>query len=158
MGVKLTSSLALLKFGFPGMKNEGTYMTTLFIKEKYREKCKVLPSRIYCNRALAPRLEGVFEALYVAKKLSSIKSWNGCYVVRKKRTNDTYSLHSWGLAVDINMTDMDGDGDIDNTLGGEVVMDMFLVKTFEENGFNWGGRWGGKGVDGMHFELSADHI
>jgi hypothetical protein len=54
------------------------------------------------------------------------------------------SLHSWGLAVDLNA--------FENGLGKEPKLSPGFVKCFTDAGFDWGGTW--KRKDGMHFELA----
>jgi len=56
------------------------------------------------------------------------------------------SLHSWGIAVDINAgSNLEGDTpSADNR--------KLWEKAFKPAGFQWGGNW--KAVDGMHFELA----
>ncbi len=104
----------------------------------------VFPSRIYCNKDL---LKPLYEALsnVVSKNLQEqIKTWDGCFNIRKKRGLNSLSLHSFGIAIDINATW--------NQLGKEPTMSPELVKCFTDAGFDWGGTW--KRKDGMHFQLS----
>jgi hypothetical protein len=54
------------------------------------------------------------------------------------------SLHSWGLAIDINAAT--------NRFGGKPTMSAELVKCFTDAGFDWGGVW--SNPDGMHFQLA----
>jgi hypothetical protein len=55
------------------------------------------------------------------------------------------SLHSWGIAVDVNA--------FENGLGKDPKLSKAFVKCFTDAGFNWGGVW--RRRDGMHFELAA---
>jgi hypothetical protein len=54
------------------------------------------------------------------------------------------SLHSWGIAVDVNA--------FSNGLGKEPTLSAGFVKCFTDAGFDWGGVW--KRKDGMHFQLA----
>jgi hypothetical protein len=77
--------------------------------------------------------------------IDELKTWDGCFNVRKKRGLKSMSLHSWGIAIDINATW--------NGLGKEPTMSNRLVKCFTDCGFEWGGTWTRK--DGMHFQLRS---
>lgn len=52
------------------------------------------------------------------------------------------SLHSWGIACDINWSQ--------NRYGTDGNMHPDIISAFEKHGFSWGGRW--KTKDPMHFE------
>jgi hypothetical protein len=54
------------------------------------------------------------------------------------------SLHSWGLAIDVNA--------FENGLNQTPKLSAGFVKCFTDAGFDWGGTWQRK--DGMHFQLS----
>jgi hypothetical protein len=54
------------------------------------------------------------------------------------------SLHSWGIAIDVNA--------FENGLGQTPKLSAGFVKCFTDNGFDWGGVW--KRLDSMHFQLS----
>ena len=54
------------------------------------------------------------------------------------------SLHSWGIAIDVNA--------FENGLHQEPRLSAGFVKCFTDAGFIWGGNWRRK--DGMHFELA----
>lgn len=104
-----------------------------------------LPSRVYCNKYLrAPLLQALTNV--ADRKLSDqIITYDGCFQIRKQRGSFfADSLHSWGLAVDINAAW--------NRLGAKPTMSPELVKCFTDAGFEWGGGW--RRPDGMHFQLA----
>lgn len=104
----------------------------------------VIPRRIYCNQDLVVPLSLALEHLRAAGLASVIKTWDGCFNIRKSKGHRlTWSLHAWGLAVDIDAAW--------NRYGRPPTMDSRIVECFEGAGFEWGGRW--KTPDGMHFQL-----
>ena len=104
----------------------------------------VIPRRLYCNKDLVGPLTNAFKSLIATGKVSELKTWDGCFNIRKKRGLNSMSLHSWGIAIDVNAAW--------NGLGKEPVLSPEFVKCFTDNGFDWGGTW--KRKDGMHFQLS----
>ena len=77
--------------------------------------------------------------------ISQLKTWNGCFNVRKKVGASSQSLHSWGIAIDINAAW--------NAFGKTPTMSPELVQCFKDAGFEWGGDWKTT-KDGMHFQLA----
>ena len=55
------------------------------------------------------------------------------------------SLHSWGVAIDVNAAW--------NPMGKEPKLSQGFVKCFKDAGFDWGGDW--DYPDGMHFQLKS---
>lgn len=108
----------------------------------------VIPKKIYCSRHMMLPLEDAFHNLISTGLVSELKTWDGCFNIRNKRGGTTYSLHAWGLAIDINAAW--------NTFGGKPSLSKEFVKCFTDEGFIWGGEW--KTKDGMHFELSKEVI
>ena len=72
----------------------------------------------------------------------------GAYNCRKIRGSERWSVHSWGLAIDVNWNT--------NPMGAPLRTDMpaWFYETMEKYGFTWGGRWT-KRPDAMHFEFHA---
>jgi hypothetical protein len=103
----------------------------------------VIPKRIYCNKDLVEPLKKAFQSLIATGHVKELKTWDGCFNIRKKRGLSSMSLHSWGVAVDVNA--------FENGLGQEPKLSQGFVKCFTDNGFEWGGLW--KRKDPMHFEL-----
>jgi D-alanyl-D-alanine carboxypeptidase len=104
----------------------------------------VIPKRVYCNKDLIPPLTQAFKNLIATGYVKELKTWDGCFNVRNIRGRTTQSLHSWGIAIDINAAW--------NQLGKQPTLSAGFVKCFTDAGFDWGGVWQRK--DGMHFELA----
>lgn len=106
----------------------------------------VIPKRIYCNRDMVEPLTNAFNALIISGAVNELKTWDGCFNIRRKRGSGTPSLHSWGVAIDVNAAW--------NGFGKTPKLSSQFVKCFTSNGFDWGGEWGVP--DGMHFQLKRD--
>lgn len=111
----------------------------------------VLPKRVYCNKLLVTPLEKAFNNIISRGLINEVKSWDGCFNIRNKKGGSTFSLHAWGLAIDINAAW--------NGFNKKPQMSASLVACFTDAGFEWGGNWGKgaatkwRGCDGMHFQL-----
>lgn len=137
----ITSKDCLAKYGVPEMESN---MTLVLLPERLRFN-KVLPQRIYCNKDMRYPLIMALQLIQDRNLGPLIESWNGCFNIRMKRGNlQSYSLHAWGIAIDINAEK--------NGYGCKPLMDCRLVRCFTDAGFEWGGFW--KIPDGMHFQLT----
>ena len=136
----VTSAQALKKYGDP-TKESGM---TLWDVPKELE-IGVLPKRLYCNKDMILPLTKAFKNLISTGCVKELKTWDGCFNIRKKRGLASMSLHSWGIAIDVNAAW--------NGLGKTPVLSAGFVKCFTDSGFEWGGNWTSK--DGMHFELAS---
>lgn len=105
----------------------------------------VIPKRIYCNKDMVSPLTAAFKALIATGCVTELKTWDGCFNIRKKRGLASMSLHSWAIAIDVNA--------FENGLGQTPKLSKLFVSCFTNNGFDWGGAWKSR-VDGMHFQLS----
>lgn len=103
-----------------------------------------IPKKVYCNKDMVKPLEKAFKNIVDRKLVSELKTWDGCFNIRRKRGASSASLHSWGVAIDINAAW--------NGFGKKPTMSKELVACFKEAGFDWGGDW--SKPDGMHFQLS----
>lgn len=103
-----------------------------------------IPKKIYCNRDMVTPLSNAFQNLITRGFVSELKTWDGCFNIRKKRGLSSMSLHSWGIAIDVNA--------FENGLNQTPKLSAGFVKCFTDAGFDWGGSWTRK--DGMHFQLS----
>jgi len=105
----------------------------------------VIPKKIYCNRDLVQSLQRALRNIIQRNLVRELKTWDGCFNIRKKRGARTPSLHSWGIAIDINAAW--------NGFGKTPTMSSALVACFKDAGFDWGGDW--SKPDGMHFQLKS---
>ena len=90
-------------------------------------------------------LTKAFENLIRTDAVRELKTFDGCFNIRKKRGLSSMSLHSWGIAIDVNA--------FENQLNQTPKLSARFVKCFTDAGFDWGGSWQRK--DGMHFQLST---
>lgn len=138
----VTSKQCLKKYGEPSPSNPHLVLwdvpTSLEIG--------VIPKRIYCNKDLVGPLQQAFENLIATGYVSELKTWDGCFNIRKKRGLSSMSLHSWAIAVDVNA--------FENGLGKTPKLSPGFVKCFKDAGFDWGGDWTTR-KDGMHFQLAT---
>jgi len=104
----------------------------------------VIPKRLYCNRDMVGPLKDAFFKLILTGCVDELKTWDGCFNIRNKRNGGTPSLHSWGVAIDVNAAW--------NRMGKEPTLSPEFVQCFKDAGFDWGGDWRVK--DGMHFQLA----
>lgn len=135
----VTSNQALKKYGAPELERNMVLWNVPANLE-----IGVIPKRIYCNRDMVEPLTKAFINLISRGHVSELRTWDGCFNIRNKRGLNSASLHSWGIAIDVNAAW--------NGLGKEPTLTEGFVKCFTDAGFDWGGTW--KRKDGMHFQLA----
>lgn len=135
----VTSQQALKKYGDPLLEKSLTLWDVPTELE-----IGVIPKRLYCNKDIVAPLSSAFKNLIDRGFVSELKTFDGCFNIRKKRGLSSMSLHSWGIAVDVNAAW--------NQLNMTPKLSAGFVKCFIDAGFEWGGTWTRK--DGMHFQLA----
>ena len=105
----------------------------------------VIPKKLYCNKDMVAPLTQAFKNLIDRGLIGELKTFDGCFNIRKQRGANSQSIHSWGDAIDVNAAW--------NGLGKEPTLSAEFVKCFTDAGFDWGGVW--KRKDGMHFQLAS---
>ena len=137
----LTSAQCLRKYGQPSNSNPNMIVWDVpgFLEIGF------IPKKIYCNKDLVMPLSKAFQNLISTGHVKELKTWDGCFNIRKKRGGSTVSLHSWGVAIDLNA--------YDNCFGCRPKLSQGFVKCFTDAGFDWGGTW--RKPDGMHFQLKS---
>ena len=104
---------------------------------------ETIPKRIYCNKDIVNPLYKAFDNLINRGFATELKTWDGCFNIRQMRGSNNMSLHSWGIAIDVNA--------FENGLNKEPKLSTGFVQCFKDAGFDWGGDW--TRIDGMHFQL-----
>jgi hypothetical protein len=108
----------------------------------------VIPKRLFCNKDLVIPLGNVFKNLISSGYVKEMRTWDGCFNIRMQcGSNNQYSLHSWGVAVDINAAW--------NQFGKTPTLSAEFVNIWKKCGFDWGGDFGNNRIDGMHFQLKV---
>jgi len=136
----VTSQQALKKYGTPSQSNPNLILWDV----PAELEIGVIPKRIYCNKDMVAPLTAAFKALIATGCVTELKTWDGCFNIRKKRGLASMSLHSWAIAIDVNA--------FENGLSQTPKLSKLFVSCFTNNGFDWGGTWTRK--DGMHFQLA----
>lgn len=106
-------------------------------------------SQIRCHVKLVPLFEAVFEAIDMQGLWDGLRTYDGCFAYRAKRTSSKLSAHAWGIAIDLNAAT--------NQQGKNGDMSPSLVQMFESQGFAWGGRWPAPYTDPMHFQFCTGY-
>jgi len=152
----LTPKMCLEKFGTPQdtviwqskVLEVWTPLIHLSCLERAVYSSSALPGKIFMNKKMVPHFTGVIKRLIAEGLFPFIRSWDGCFNIRKVSNSTKLSLHAWALAIDFNAAW--------NRPGKKPAMDPRIVKSFKESGFNWGGDF--KRPDGMHMELKPELI
>jgi hypothetical protein len=137
----LTSQQCLRKYGEPSASNPCMVLWDV----PSNLEIGLIPKKIYCNKDMVTPLSKAFKNLIDTGHISELKTYDGCFNIRKKRGLNSMSLHSWGVAIDVNA--------FENGLGVVPKLSAGFVKCFTDAGFDWGGVW--KRKDGMHFQLKS---
>lgn len=138
----ITSAQCLKKFGAPETESS---LGIWIVPREMTALIPSIPSKIYCNRLLMEPLKAALNNVIDRGLEHEIITWDGCFNIRQKRGATSASIHSWGLAIDINATW--------NQFGRTPSMTPALVACFTDAGFDWGGSWAKP--DGMHFQLAS---
>lgn len=151
----LTTQQAIKKYGVP---NEvGSYLVTLNLPYPMRIAwdTKTTVNRIRCHKDVADNFKAVFDELLSVYGYDKIKElgidlFGGCFNFRKMRGGDSWSKHSWGIAIDLDPAR--------NTLKETSKTARFarpeykqMIDIFYKHGFISLGRE--KNYDWMHFEI-----
>jgi hypothetical protein len=145
----ITPKDCLAKYGEPTPDFEKKFMEIYTVPDDIHELIVPLPKHIYMNIDMFVPFENALIDICNKGFADQIKEWGGCFMIRNQRGTGVNgipavkSLHSFGIAVDINVST--------NQMGIVGDMSPELVKCFTDNGYDWGGDFQRK--DYMHFQL-----
>jgi len=102
--------------------------------------------RVTCNKVMLPQLRAALQEIVDLGLAAEIRpdDYAGCYYPRFIAGTTTLSNHSFGTALDLNVST--------NGRGIKGDMHPLVVSTFKKWGFAWGGDW--NWTDPMHFEMN----
>ena len=114
-------------------------------------------TKVTCHKKVAESLKRVFEQ--ILEHYGSVEEvrkarmhlFAGMYNFRKIRGANRLSTHSWAIGIDIDSAKNPQGKPYDESKG---MMPKAVVKIFEDEGWKWGGRFGGQRVDCMHFQAT----
>ncbi len=119
--------------------------------------------RVYVHRRVAEAFEAVFSEIADAglDDLIDRGDYGGTYCCRRVRGGRSFSPHSWGIAIDLNVHHLQGPGGeyragrTNWRCRPEQIPDSLrrLAPFFRRWGFSWGGDWKSF-KDPMHFEAT----
>ena len=104
--------------------------------------------KIYGNVVMEGPLQKAFGLIVQRGLAHELHTYDGCFNIRRAKGGNIMSMHSWGLAIDLdaNRNPFQPDGDLVTSWS-----DAF-VRCFCDAGFEWGGSWD-RPKDTMHFQL-----
>lgn len=138
----------IIKYGKPTPAFEMQFMMVWDVPDEIHSQILPLPKKIYLNRDMVYPLKNALLKIIISGLADDITEYGGIFNIRYQRNSypPVYSMHSWGIAIDINMHN--------NQMGYTPSLNPLLVECFTKNGFDWGGDWAKPRTDGMHFQLS----
>jgi len=74
----------LKKWGEPTVSFEASQMVLWDVPQEINQAIPTLPNKIYCNKIMVSFLEKAFRNIITRKLTDQVKTWDGCFNVRKK--------------------------------------------------------------------------
>lgn len=118
-----------------------------WVKANIRTEAVPILGNVTCHKAMLPQMRAALLEIVQRGLADKIHpdEYAGCYYPRFIANSTSLSLHSFGIAFDINVPG--------NQRGVAGEIDRTVVSIFKKWGFGWGGDW--KWTDPMHFEMNA---
>ena len=160
----MTSQQALKKYGDPNLlETQSKTMSVWIVPKKLLDAFSHVrfsavgtigfPKKIFCNNDFKPLLEKALNNVVDRGLAKEMKTWDGVFIIRAKRGLSSLSMHSWGLAVDINAAQ--------NPLGktrsqiiesGLTPLSESFLQCFRDAGLECGADWVSR-PDFMHMQI-----
>jgi len=152
----MTTNQVIAKYGKPNETGKG-YLTVIQLPYPMRLSWdkETIVTRLSCHKLIAEQLSNVFDALllqytYEGLKMLEIDILGGCFNYRKMRNGNSWSKHSWGIAIDLNPAKNGLKTPYEKALFSECVYEP-MHDIFEHYGFiNLGKEYG---YDTMHWQV-----
>lgn len=129
------------KYGLPSAKSKWLKVYSLPDELQVEH----LPKKIFCNVDFIEPYKSAIKNLHERNCIDEIKTFDGCFNIRKMRGLNSWSLHSWAIAIDLNA--------YQNQLFTKGKWSKKFIGCWLDAGFDYGGYWI-KRSDPMHFQLS----
>lgn len=105
-------------------------------------------SRVACNVDMHTPLRAALKKVKDLRLEACLKTYDGCFNIRRVRGSAHVSCHAYGLAIDLNAATNPLAG-----LHGDLSIHPDFVKCFTDEGFDWGGNFKSR-KDQMHFSYA----
>lgn len=134
--------------------NQNIWMAMLEIPPAWFPSWTVLDTKIpvrhiYCNKDIHKPLLAALQSVHALGLGNELHTFDGCFNIRGIRGGGSFSLHSYGLALDIYAR---------RNIMSRILRTTFskeFIRCFKEQGFYWGGDWSGT-KDPMHFVFGCN--
>jgi len=97
------------------------------------------------HRLIEAPIKAVFKSLLEAGLIDEIETFDGCFCVRKIKGGKSLSVHSWGMAVDLNAAK--------NPFNGGCTWSDEFLQVWARHGWESGWLWD-EPTDAMHFQYA----
>lgn len=145
--------------GLPTERWERTMLTQIALPCPLRLSWEpeTIIHRLSCHRAVARALTFILADIFALYKndragmqAARMDLFGGCYNFRRMRGGANLSMHSYGIAIDL---DPDRNPQGKPWVEGKGMMPGEVVDIFLAHGWTWGGLWK-KNPDAMHFQAT----
>ena len=152
----MTTSQTITKYGKPNVTGKG-YLTVIDLPYPMRLAWDLdtIVTKVSCHKLIAEPLLNVFNQLLLQYTLEGLQMleidiYGGCFNYRKMRNGNSWSKHSWGIAIDLNPEKNGLKTPYEKALFSEFVYEP-MMDIFYHNGFINLGKEIGR--DAMHFQI-----
>lgn len=105
-------------------------------------------SHMRCHKLMMPIFSDVLDQILQQGLSSLVSYFGGCFMYRPERASHRLSVHSWGIAIDLNPET--------NKMGTAGDIDLRVVSIFKSADFTWGGDFLDQArKDPMHFQFCS---